>query len=359
MMTEQDFRRSLDAELSEVSWTLGDRAHVLAKLQEGGIPVKRKISTAFALALALMVLTVTAVAASLLWKDAGERIAPMESQGYYDTWSPAAKVELVKTLADLGEMEGNPDVERLLTTDMEEAEQDTLADQIMTTYVSGGADTVTLLSMLEKLHGPIEGWPMEDRVWYNDLLMENGMLTSEDTAYALPVGEELTQPQAVERAKAFLMSVGAVDLDTGAVETTMYKESSDHWLGATQVSRSGQKIWSVVFRGCASGTWHVDLLADGTVNGYSTPALQAMCTTGLMPGKEAVSETQAITLAGQVAMVQLGMAESDLADAHAYYGCIDHVDAGHAPLGTLVWQVVYEDGSRVMLGQDGSVLYTE
>ena len=350
-MTEQDFRRSLDAELSQVSWTQGDRAHVLAKLQEGGIPVKRKISTAFALALALMVLTVTAVAASLLWKDAGERIAPMENQGYYDTWSPAAKVELVKTLADLGEMEGDLDVERLLTTDMAEAEQDVLADQIMTTYVNGGADTVTLLTMLEKLHGPIEGWPMEDRVWYNDLLMENSMLTSEDMPYALPAGKELTQPQAVERARAFLAGVGASDLDTGALEATLYQEPSDHWLGDTQVSQAGRKIWSIVFRGCGTGTWHVDMTADGAVTGYSTPALQAVCTTGLLPDASAITEQEALRLAAE--------AQPDRIGAHAYYGYIDHVDAGHAPLGTLVWQVVYEDGSRVMLGQDGSVLYTE
>ena len=321
--------------------------------------MKRKISTAFALALALTILTVTAVAATLLWKDAGEKIAPLESEnGYYETWNAASKVELVRTLANLGEMQGNSDVERLLTTDMEEAEQDALADQIMTGYVSGQTDTVSLLSILEKLHGPIEGWPMEDRVWYNDLLADNGMLSSEDTAYALPVGEELTQPQAVERAKAFLESIGAHDLDAAVIESTMYQENDDRWMSDAQISVTGRKIWSIVFRG-SDASWHVDMTADGAVTGYSTPVLRQVLTTGLLPGDGAITAEQAVRLASQAASEQLGLTEAERTEAHAYYGYIDHIDAGHAPLGTLVWQVVYENGSRVMLSKAGEVLYAE
>lgn len=352
-MTEQDFRRSLDAELSDIRWTQGDRVHVLSRLNEGGIPVKKKMSTAFALVLALMILTATAVAATLIWKDAGERIAPLESEnGTYDTWDAAAKSELVKTLAGLGEMADDPDVERLLTEELNDEERGALADRIMTGYVSGGADTVTLLSILEKLHGPIESWPMEDRVWYNDLLAENGMLTEEDMPYALPAGEELTQPQAVERASAFLAGIGATDLNTGAVEATLYQEPNDRWLGDTQISEADRKIWSIVFRGCASGTWHVDMTADGAVTGYSTPLLQQLFTTGLLPSGSGIAEAQAI----QAAVQAVG---HELAGAQAYYGYINHVDAGHAPLGTLVWQVVDADGSRVMVSRDGDVLYTE
>ena len=357
-MTEQDFRRNLDAELSDVTWTQGNRYHVLSRLNEGGIPVKKKISTAFALVMALMVLTATAVAATLLWKDAGEKVAPLESQnGYYDTWDAQAKVALVKALFDLDELKDNPDAQRLLTADLTEAEQSDLADQIMTAYVNGAADTVTLASILEKLHGPIESWPMEDRVWYNGLLAENNLLTSEDMPYALPAGEELTQQQAVERATDFLERMGAGDLGTGSVEATMYQEPRDAWTGDTQVGWAGRRVWSVVFRGCGSGTWHADMTADGAVVGYSTPMLQRLYTTGRLPDADAISEAQAIALAKEAAAEQLGLTENELANVRACYGYINHADAGHAPLGTRVWQVVYGDGSHVTLSFDGDVLY--
>lgn len=356
-MTEQDFRHNLDAELSDVTWTQGNRYHVLSRLNEGGIPVKKKISTAFALVMALLVLTATAVAATLLWKDAGQQVAPLESRnGSYDTWNAAAKAELIKILVDLGELKGNPDAQRILTAELTENEQNALADQIMTSYVNGATDTVTLLSILEKLHGPMESWPMEDKVWYSGLLAENSLLTDEDMPYALPAGEELTQQQAVERAAAFLESLGADDLATGSVEATMYQEPDNAWTGDTQVHWAGRRVWSVVFRGCGSGTWHADMSADGAVVGYSTPVLQRMYTTGRLPDADAIPEAQAITLAGKAAE-QLGLTVSDLAVARAYYGYVDHVDAGHAPLGTRVWQVVYEGGHHVMLSAEGDVLY--
>lgn len=353
-MNEQDFRRRLDAELSHVNWTPMDRYHVFSRLNEGGIPVKRKLSTAFALVLALMVLTATAVAATLLWKDAGEKVAPLESQnGFYDTWDAQAKVDLVQALVDLGELKDDPDAQRLQSEEMTDAEKVALADQIMTAYVNGATDTVTLMSILEKLHGDMSTWPMEDLIWYNDLLAENNMRTDEDMPYVLPEGEELTQQQAIEYARAFLEGMGANDLETGIIEATMYVEPYDNWYGETQITWAGRRIWSVVIRDCGSGTWHVDLTADGAVAGYATPALQRLFTTGLLPGEAAISQAQAIAMASEA------LGDDSMADAQAYYGYINHVDAGHAPLGTQVWQVVYGSGSRVMLSQNGDVLYTD
>lgn len=316
--------------------------------------MKRKYSTALVFALVLMLLTASAVAATLLWKDAGERIAPLEGQnGFYDTWNTAAKVELVQTLWDLGELKDNPDAQRLLTADMTDVEKDALADQIMTAYVSGAADTVTLTSILEKLHGDMSAWPMEDLVWYNDLLAENHMLTDEDMRYTLPTDRELTQPEAVERAKALLNNLGVESLDGAAIEATMYEEPDDHWYGDMQIAQAGRRVWSIVFRKDHGFVWHVDLTANGEVILYDRPELADLYTTGLLPDESVLSEAQAIAMANEA------LAGSNPAGISAYYGYINHVDAGHAPLGTRVWQIVYEDGSRVMLRYDGAVLYTE
>lgn len=352
-MTEQDFRCRLDAELSHVTWTQGNRYHVISRLNEGGSPVKKKFSTALVLAMVLMLLAASAVAATLLWKDAGERVAPLEAQnGYYDTWNTDAKLELVRALCDLGELEDDPDAQRLLTGDLTDEEKDALADQIMTAYVNGTADTVTLMSILEKLHGPMESWSMEDRVWYSGLLADNNMLTDETTRYTLPAGEELTQPQAVESAKAFLHGLGVENLDDASVEATMYEEPNDHWYGDMQIAYAGRRVWSIIFRKGEGRSWHVDLTANGAVILYDRPETSALYTTGLLPGDDAMTEERAIAIANEALAVSSA--------ANAYYGYINIVDAdAHAELGQRVWQVVYEDGSRVMLSFDGSVLYTE
>lgn len=353
-MNEQEFRRRLDAELSHVTWTQGNRYHVLSQLNKGGILVKRKYSIAVALVMALMLLTVSAVAATLLWKDAGEKVAPLEGQyGSYDTWDAQAKVALVQALVDLGELKDDPDAQRLLTTDLTDTDRDALADRIMTAYVNGTPDTVTLLSILEKLHGDMSTWPMEDLVWYNGLLADNGMLTDEDTRYTLPAEEEFTQPEAVERAKALLNSLGVESLDGASIEATMYEEPDDHWYGDMQIAHAGRRVWSIIFRKGDGRSWHVDLTANGEVILYDRPELADLYTTGLLPGESDIPEAQAIAIANEALTV------SDPAGISAYYGYINHVDAGHAPLGTRVWQIVYGDGSRVMLQNDGTVLYTE
>lgn len=109
----------------------------------GGIVVKKKLSIGFVLMMAVMLLGVTALAATLLWQDAGEKVAPMESEnGYYDTWNTEAKIELIKALYDLGELKDNPDAERVLnSTDMPDAEKNALCDKIMCAYVNGSPDT--------------------------------------------------------------------------------------------------------------------------------------------------------------------------------------------------------------------------
>lgn len=166
----------------------------------GGIVVKKKLSIGFVLMMAVMLLGVTALAATLLWQDAGEKVAPVESEnGYYDTWNTEAKIELIKALYDLGELKDNPDAERVLnSTDMPDTEKNALCDKIMCAYVNGSPDTVTLLSILEKLHGDMSTWSMEDKVWYNNLLNANNMLSAEDTNYVLSETGEFTQEQAVE-----------------------------------------------------------------------------------------------------------------------------------------------------------------
>lgn len=331
----------------------------------GGIVVKKKLSIGFILMMAVMLLGVIALAATLLWQDAGEKVAPMESEnGYYDTWNTEAKIKLIKALYDLGELKDNPDAERVLnSTDMPDAEKNALCDKIMCAYVNGSPDTVTLLSILEKLHGDMNTWSMEDKVWYNNLLNANNMLSAEDTNYVLPETGEFTQEQAVDAAKSFLVSKGAENLDKAQIEATMYEESDDQFYGETQVSKKGRRVWSVVFHleeeGLPyGGTCHVDIATDGSVIAYSLPALVPMYMTGTLPDATAISEEQAVEIGTNAMSGQLDVPKEKLADAKAFYGYINLADeeAAHAQFGAHVW-LINTDQYYVLVSPSGDVIF--
>ena len=331
----------------------------------GGIVVKKKLSIGFVLMMAVMLMGVTALAATLLWQDAGEKVAPMESEnGYYDTWNTEAKIELIKALYDLGELKDNPDAERVLnSTDMPDAEKNALCDKIMCAYVNGSPDTVTLLSILEKLHGDMNTWSMEDKVWYNNLLNANKMLSAEDTNYVLPETGEFTQEQAVDAAKSFLLSKGAENLDKAQIEATMYEESDDQFYGETQVSKKGRRVWSVVFHlkeeGLPyGGTCHVDIATDGSVIAYSLPALVPMYMTGTLPDATAISEEQAVEIGTNAMSAQLDVPKDKLGNATAFYGYINLADeeAAHAQFGAHVW-LINTDQYYALVSPSGTVIF--
>lgn len=330
----------------------------------GGIVVKKKLSVSFVLMMVAMLLCVAALAATILWRDAGEKVAPLESEnGYYDTWKTEEKVELVRELYDFGELKDIPDVDKLLnSTDMPEAEKDALCDSIMSTYVAGTPDTVTLLSILEELHGDMSTWSMEDLVWYNELLAANDMLSSEDTNYVLLKTGEITE-QVVDAAKTFLMSKGATNLNEAQIKATMYEETDDMFYGDTHVSQKGRRGWSVVFRPNEAGTiyggtCHVDVTADGSVIAYSLPALDALFITGILPDADAISESKAIEIGTKAIATQLSVSEEQLIGVKCFFGYINLADedVAHAKLGEHVW-VIDANQYYALLSPAGDVIF--
>lgn len=324
---------------------------------EGGIIVKKKLSTGFALMMAVRLLAVTALAATLLWQDVGEKVAPMESQnGYYDTWNTEAKTALIKTLYDLGEVKDDPDVEKVLSsTDMPDSEKNALCDSIMSAYVNGSSDTVSLLSVLEKLHGDMSTWPAEDKIWYNQLLEANGMLTAEDTNYVLPLEGQVNQEQAIDAARSFLMGKGTENLDNAQVEATMYEETDDHFYGETQVSQKGRCVWSIVFH-LENETCQADIGTDGSVIGYSLPQLAKLFIRGTLPDDTAISEAEAMSIGTNALADQVS--QEELANAKAFFGFIDLADeaTAHAKLGEHVW-VVSTEQNYALVSPSGDVLF--
>ena len=301
-----------------------------------------------------MVITFTAFAATLLWKDAGEIVAPLEGRnGYYDNWNLEAKIELVEALVDLGELRDNADAERFLSdSSMSAKEKEALCDQIMTSYANGQPDTVTLLSILEKLHGDMSTWSMEDLVWYNALLQKNDMLSDEDENYVLPFGGELTEEQAIQTAKDFLIAKDAQGLEKAQIEAMM-----------TEVN-DGLRIWSVTFRPDIDnlpygGACNVTETSYGEIVSYTMPDLYPVFITGTLPDTDAISEETALTLGKKEIASQLNTTEEKLSEIRVYFGYIDLADeeTAHAKLNEHVWVIRAEQNTYALLAPSGETIF--
>lgn len=350
---DKDFvRHSIDSGLSSIKSDPRLAQRIIASEEEK--PVVKKMATSFIVVLALMAITITAFAATLLWKDAGEKVAPLESRnGYYDTWNPEAKIELVKALIDLGELKENADAERLLNdSSMSAEEKEALCDQIMTSYVNGEPDTVTLLSILEKLRGDMSTWSMEDLVWYNDLLQKNDMLSDEDENYVLPIGGELTEEQAIQTAKDFLIAKGAQGLKKAQIEAMM-TEAND-----------GLRTWSITFRPDIDnlpygGACNVTETSYGKIVSYSMPDLYPVFVTGILPDTDAISEEAALTLGKKEIASRLNTTEEKLSGIRVYFGYINLADeeTAHAKLNEHVWVIRAEQNTYALLAPSGETIF--
>ena len=328
---------------------------VIAKAK-GEEPVAKRISTAMVIVLVLVILTVTAAAAVLIWREAGEKIAVMQrDNGYYDTWDTNTKVELVRYLAELGELKDNPDAERLLgNSELTDAEKNALCDRIVTEYMGDpNVEMVTLENLLSAMKG--EGymytWSVEDQYWYQELLRKNGMLGHDVPHLVLPEEGEITQEEAVRIARELLEKVSDWDLDNGE-RTQTFEE------------RMGHRIWNIWYILMTDGDYKgiscwVELAPDGSILEYDIPELGTVDMKGIIPDGNAVSEEQALKIGRNAIAEALGVPENELPDIRVYY---TQRDSGRAsiiniPSGQPVWTVdCAEKKTCAILSPDGTQL---
>lgn len=192
MMHRDEIERSLQENLSGLEVSRIMQAEMMENIT-GGVKVKRKLTVGLILAMCLTLAAVGALAVTLLWKETAEQIAPLEGEhGHYDTWNADAKAELIRMLVQAGELKDSEAVKSVLSGSLDDETLNKQSDDIMTAYVSGTADTVSLESILFRLHGDISTWSDEDKVWYEELLKKNNLL-GDHSGYSLPQGEEINR----------------------------------------------------------------------------------------------------------------------------------------------------------------------
>lgn len=317
-----------------------------------------------ALALALVSLAVNAFAQTPRWKEAAEKVAPLEAaHGEYKSWSAETKAELVGILADFGELKGR-DVQKVLDKKTKSKEKNKLCDKLLKAYTGGSTDAVCAETVIAALHG--DEWSMEDTVWYNELMKRSGLEFESDTNYTLPRAGELTEKEAVERARNFLASQGASYLNQKChVDATMEEDTEDDFDDdGTQISFRGRRFWSILITPPQSGdpytgTCHVDMLATGEIIGYRLPEMDYCHIFGRLPDEGAIPEDQALAIGKRAMVDALGVSENELGTVKIFFGEVDTNDPAFtsAAYRQHVW-AVHSEGCQAyaLLSPGGNVI---
>jgi len=236
--------------------------------------MKKKLSTAFVLALVLLIALSAVALAVALWKDTGVKIAEMEAEkGFFETWQVTDKVTLIRLLVDAGEIDMSADVAALLSGKLSDDEASQVATKLMIEYTSVPEDVVTLIAVLQKLNGQLSTWSAEDKVWYRELLVKNGLLSPEDVLYEVPIEDAISSDAAVQIAKETIVAAYPISdeaLDRFAVNTTYYVPDWER----SGLSK-GEAIWNVEFvltaeesKDHAFHVYMVEMKKDGSVLGH-------------------------------------------------------------------------------------------
>ena len=280
-MIKAQVRTALDDCLSYVDDLPSLRYDIMQKVR-GEKPVKRKLSISLVIAIALILAAFTALAIAHFNETAG-KIANMEAEkGYYETWSADDRVALVRMLVESGELSEDDRVKTLLSGTLDDAAASALATEIITAWGPEREDTITLISILETVKGPMGQWSPEDKAWYAALLRETGLMGWDNPGAEydpiMPTGDALSQAGAVR--VAFDAVVEAYGYDPAYLAT--YKPGAEY---CKLVGLDDQPKWIITFyqpdpkggyRQYSMVSAVIDpktaKVVDATEAGYPTPA---------------------------------------------------------------------------------------
>lgn len=189
-MTEKDLIRVLKNSVGDVQMSPSSRAMIRAKTNASchGISKWR-----VGLVLVIVMLMATAVAGAWsLSRRFFETTAQMEFQsGYYDEWSLQEKRDFVGLMAEYGL------IDNATTKRLRRIPEDELDEWMGERYgINGRTDVITLIRIAEVNLGSMEYWSNDTWVWFNELELRIGQLSSMDPRVCVTPGEEALAPEA-------------------------------------------------------------------------------------------------------------------------------------------------------------------
>ena len=202
-MTEKDLIRALSASVEDVRLSSSAKARIREQMN-GGQPMKHKWKVGLVLVVTLLLATAAAGAWSLSRGFLEKTAALQFESGYYDDWSLEEKRGFVDIMAEYGLLEGDE------AKALRKRSEDDLDAWMAQRYgINGRTDTIGFMSIAEAEMGAMQSWPNETWVWYNDMELRMGRLSSPDGKICVTPGEEAVPPeQAVLAAREAVAAQG-------------------------------------------------------------------------------------------------------------------------------------------------------
>jgi len=202
--------------------------------------VKRRHKIFLGILVFVLVLTIgTALAYTLISNQYFQDVAKVQFEhGYYEDWSLNEKLTLLQLMKDNGVDMDDTEADALLAGDgMTDAQREARVDKLIVDRygINGRTDVITLESILTKELGDFDGWPMEQKAWYSQMLIDSGLMGSDDDIYRMPGEDAITPEEAVEVARGEIMAVWGLSKDDLDACRTV-------WVYRTHVSDEEEKL---------------------------------------------------------------------------------------------------------------------
>lgn len=212
-------RSAIDDCLSGVDQMPSLRSGIMRKVR-GEVKVKRKLSFAFTLTLILVVSAAVAFAAiSLGWTDAAYFLSKETTEGSYESWNGTEKAALIRSLVENGYIAASDDTEILFSSEASDATLSTLADSIITQWLSCSSEAVSFRPIVEKVWGDFRFWSLEQKAWYTETMIEANVQQPDFEKYVLPDDNVLS----IENAKK--LAVVYTEIWLGLPEGTILEDN--------------------------------------------------------------------------------------------------------------------------------------
>ena len=221
-------------------------AHMRATLENmEGLTVKRKHRVGLIILVAALVLAMgTALAYTLISNQYFEDVATIQFEhGYYDDWMLAEKLSMLRLMKEYGVDMDTAEVDALLEGGMDDAERERRIDALMVARygIEGRTDVIGLESILERELGEFDGWPMEQKAWYSQMLIDSGLMGSDDDIYRMPPENVLQPDEALAVARKEILAVWG--LSEGELDRREVR-----WVYRTHVSDKEERLLHYEFR---------------------------------------------------------------------------------------------------------------
>lgn len=194
------------------------------KMEKRAINKPRKCSVGAVIIIVLLILSITAVAGVAVYQYFQSAIKYEADYGVYQDWPLDMKLSFIELLVSEGVDLGMDKVAQLHDEQISKEMQNSLADDIVTSYFGEGHDDfLSAVNMMEKEKGQFSTWSLEEKAWVSEAEEKAGSIRTDYEMHRIPGERDVSPDQALQIAQSILMK----QYDLTADEIALWKHTID------------------------------------------------------------------------------------------------------------------------------------